>query len=386
MPDLRIAALIPAAGLSSRMKAFKPLIELGGQTLVERVVKLFEKAGIADIVTVVGHRCNDLIPVLEQTTSRWVFNPNYREGMFTSIQQGLRALPKSCDAFFVLPVDTPLVRSLTVRQLMKAFGRRSALICYPQFQSKRGHPPIIDSRLIDAMLAYSGQGGMRAFLRKYATRACTVPVADAYIRMDADTEADFARQRKAFKRYTIPTLYECQNLIAHYFNVSPAIEVHGRTVAWVARRLGAALNVNGRSYDLDLLMAAGLLHDVCRGQPNHARKAAEELRAAGFPEISEIVGEHMELNIEADAPINETALLYLSDKIVKGDRIITLADRKSFMLKKYAHDASIQRRILTRLNTAQKIQSQIEDMVGSSLESILGDVQSTDYTDLIGIC
>jgi len=374
MPDLRIAALIPAAGLSSRMKVFKPLLELGGQTLAERVVRLFENAGITDIVTVVGHRCDDLIPVLEQTSSRWVFNPNSREGMFASIQQGLRALSPSCDAFFLLPVDTPLVRSLTVRQLMKAFGRRSALICYPRFQSKRGHPPIIDSRLIDAMLAYSGQGGMRAFLRKYATRACTVPVADAYIRMDADTEVDYARQRKAFKRYTIPTLDECQHLIAHYFNVSSAIEMHGRTVAWAARRLGAALNVNGRSYDLDLLTAAGLLHDVCRGQPDHARKAAEELRAAGFPEVSEIVAEHMELDCEVNTPIDETALLYLADKVVKGDRIITLAARKSVMLEKYAHDASIRQRILTRLNTARTIQFRIEDKVGSSLERILGDV------------
>jgi CTP:molybdopterin cytidylyltransferase MocA len=374
MPDLRIAALIPAAGLSSRMKAFKPLIDLGGQTLVERVVNLFETAGIDDIITVVGHRCDELIRVLDRTASRWVLNPNYRDGMFASIQQGLRELSQSCDAFFVLPVDIPLVRSLTVQQLMKAFHHRSSLVCYPQFNSQRGHPPVVDSCLIDEMLAYNGQGGMRAFLQKYSSRAETVPVADAYIGMDVDTDSDLALLRKALQRYTIPSLDECQIMLAHYFNVSAAIDAHSRKVAEVARRLGASLNANGCSYDLDLLTATGLLHDVYKGHQDHAGKAAAKLRAAGFPEVAEIVADHMDLNIEGNVTINETSLLHLADKIVQGDRVVNLDTRKSVMMKKYAHDASIQQRISARFNTAQKIQSQIEDLVGSTLQDILGDV------------
>jgi CTP:molybdopterin cytidylyltransferase MocA/HD superfamily phosphodiesterase len=373
MTDPSIAALIPAAGLSSRMEAFKPLIEVGGQTLVERVVNLFESAGISDIVTVVGHRSDELIPVLERTASRWVFNPDHSGGMFTSIRKGLEILRGSCDAFFVLPVDIPLVRSLTVRQLMRAFQKRSSLICHPRFGSGRGHPPLIDSCLINEMLDYGGQGGMRAFLKKHADRADDIPVADAHIHMDLDTEEDLALLQKAFQRYTIPSPDECLVMLEHYFDVSSAVQKHCRAVAGVARRLGAALIDGGRSLDLDLLTASGLLHDICKGREDHAARAADALREAGFPGVAEVVAGHMDLQGKVGDTMDERALLYLSDKIVQEDRVVTLDERRADLMGKHGQNTSARERITERLDTAQRIQYQIEAAVGMSLERLLRD-------------
>ena len=371
MPDLKVGALIPAAGLSSRMKAFKPLLEIGGQTLAERAVNLFQSAGINDIVTVVGHRHDELIPVLERTASRWVFNPDHRGGMFTSIVKGLETLRGSCDAFFVLPVDIPLVRTGTVQRLMEAFRNRSCLICHPWFPSRRGHPPIIDGCLINEMLAYGGQGGMRAFLQKYSDRADDIPVADAHIHMDVDTEEDLDLRRKAFERYSIPSADECLVMLEHYFDVPPDVQKHCRAVAGVARRLGAALIAGGRSLDLDLLTASGLLHDICKGREDHAARAAGALIEAGFPEVAEVVAGHMDLQTAEVGTMDERALLYLSDKIVQEDRVVTLEERRAAMMGKHGHDTSARERITERLDAALRIQSQVETALGRTLEGIL---------------
>ncbi len=200
MSDLRTGALILAAGRSSRMKKFKPLLQLGDKTLIEYVIGLFESTGIDEIVTVVGHLSKDLIPVVEKTTSRWINNRRYDEGMFSSIQQGVQALRNRCDCFFLLPVDIVLVRQESVRTLLESFKKNSSiLICIPSHRLRRGHPPLISSSLIDKIQEFDGLDGMRGFLRQYENRTRIIPVPDKYILMDIDTMDDFILFQKEVK-------------------------------------------------------------------------------------------------------------------------------------------------------------------------------------------
>ncbi len=181
------------------MNGFKPLLTIGSKSIVEHVIGLFESLGVSDIVTVVGHRAEELIPVVCRTSARYVVNPNFHNGMFSSIQAGVKEFNQTCDGFFLLPVDTPLVRPSTLESLLQAFRDESSpLICYPQFNSRRGHPPLISSSLISEILLYDGRGGMRAFLRKYKSQTINIPVDDAYIRLDADTRADLSLLREAY--------------------------------------------------------------------------------------------------------------------------------------------------------------------------------------------
>jgi len=186
-----ISAIILAAGFSSRMKGFKPLLRIGEKTFAEHAIALFKRAGLGDIVTVVGYLSEKLIPVVKAASSCYVINDNYHDGMYSSIQTGVNALKHSCDAFFLLPVDIPLGLPTTIRQLSNAFCKNSlSMVCYPQFQSRRGHPPLINSKLIDEILSYSGQGGLREFLRRHENLAISIPVEDPFIRLDADTPKD----------------------------------------------------------------------------------------------------------------------------------------------------------------------------------------------------
>lgn len=202
--QLRIGALILAAGRSSRMGEFKPLLEIDGTSLIEHALALFRNTGVEEIVTVIGYRSETLIPIIERAASRYVVNENYQNGMFSSIQKGVAELKDKCDVFFLLPVDIPCVRTATVRQLLEQYYENSsALVCYPQFESRRGHPPLIAGSLIDHIISYVGEGGMRGLLRRYEDQAITVPVTDPFLLLDVDTKQDFFRLENEIKKYTI---------------------------------------------------------------------------------------------------------------------------------------------------------------------------------------
>ena len=375
MTDLTVTAIVPAAGLSSRMKEFKPLIKIGGQTLIERVVRLFQAAGVAEVVVVVGHRSDEIISVLEGTIARVVTNPDYRAEMLTSVQVGARVLQGRSDAFFVLPVDIPCIRSMTIRHLMERFSDRKALLCHPLFELRRGHPPLIDSSLIEKLLAWHGEAGLKGFLDEYGDRSLDVPVADAWIRRDVDTDEELAALRRDFERYTIPSSEECSVMLEHYLAVPEAIKAHSRAVAKAAMRIGEVLNAAGKHLNLSLIHASALLHDICKGEKNHADKGAAWLERNGFPEVASIVAEHTDIlwkeERKAGDAVDEMALVYLADKILGGERLLTLAERKEAALVKYGQEEAVRQNITARFNRAEKIQSAVEKITGRTLDSIL---------------
>lgn len=200
---MKIGALILAAGRSSRMGCFKPLLEIKGKSLIENTVNLFRNTGVQEIVTVIGYRAEELLPVLVAISSRYVVNESYQNGMFSSIKRGVAELRDRCKAFFLLPVDIPCVQVATVKKLLENYYENpTTLVCYPQFDARRGHPPLIAGSLIDHILDYTGEGGMRGFLGRFEDQAVDVPVDDPFVRLDVDTKEDFFRLEIEMKKYT----------------------------------------------------------------------------------------------------------------------------------------------------------------------------------------
>lgn len=184
-PDL--AAVIPAAGYSRRMGAFKPLLPFGSGTVVERVIATTREAGIEAIRVVVGWQADRLIPVLERSGVAWVMNERFAEGMYTSIQAGVHNLPIGVAAFFLLPGDMPLVRSATLTRLIAKWDARPGGILYPCHEGRRGHPPLIARAYIPEILADTPHGGLRSLLARHAQDAHDIDVADSGVLMDLDT-------------------------------------------------------------------------------------------------------------------------------------------------------------------------------------------------------
>jgi len=187
-----VAAIILAAGFSSRMVEFKPLLPLGGSTVIETAVNVFIRAGISDTTVVIGHRADDLRLVLDRICIRRVINERYKKGMFSSVVAGLQSLGPEVGAAFLLPVDIPLVKSRTVEEIVKAYHRLGQRIFYPVFQSQRGHPPLIPANLFAEIMSWSGDGGLQSFLEQHEAQATEIEVGDEGILLDIDTPDDYS--------------------------------------------------------------------------------------------------------------------------------------------------------------------------------------------------
>jgi len=361
-----VAAIVLAAGLSSRMKKFKPLLHLGGVTALERIVRTYREAGVADVRVVVGHRFDELQPIVERLGCHMVLNRRYPEGMFSSVSAGIGTLHRGIDAFFVHPVDVPLVRAATIRRLLQAYRESHSDLFYPSFLGTRGHPPLIAGRHASTIADRNEEGGLRNVLACWEAGAVEVSVADDLVLHDMDTPDDYQSLAERVKRLDIPTPAECQALLAMH-RVDERIIRHCREVARLAVEFGEQLNRAGCNMDLNLLTSAGLLHDITRHEPDHARTGAQLLQQCGFNAVADLVASHMNYPSPVSAPISEAAVLYLADKLVCGERRVSLTERFSQALERHAGHPEISEKVRGRLVAAQVIQHRLESMLGHPL-------------------
>lgn len=376
MPDRpKPSAIILAAGYSSRMGKFKPLLELGGLAAIDRVILLYQAAGVTDIHVVTGFRSTTIQEAVRSRGIHLVHNPDHDAGMFSSVLAGVNALPETTRSFFIHPVDIPLVRAHTLTALMAAGDMHSPAIVYPSFDDHRGHPPLIRGDLRKAVFAHDGEGGLRAFLGRYANEAREVPVADAGVLLDMDTPDDYAHLSNRSAAAAILRDDECRMLMEKVCRVPATIIDHCRQVAAVAQRLAEAVNAAGGAIDVALVRSAALVHDVARLENDHAAAGADLLRQMGFPAMAAIVAAHMSIDVDEQAPVDEAQVVHLADKLVAGSAVVGLAARFDAKLKKYGHDAMAAEKINRRRQTALAIQTKVELAAKTTVDQIF--LQST---------
>jgi len=371
-----ITAIILAAGYSERMGAFKALLPLGGTTVLERTIKLFRGAGIQDIRVVVGHRANDLLPLIRSLQVRPLLNECYQEGMFSSVAAAAESLEDASGAFFLLPVDIPLVRRETVELLMHSFRNNGARILYPACHGRRGHPPLISNSYRDSILSWNGNGGLKALLREYEGDSATIETGDDGILQDMDTPGDYERLRDTVHTTLIPSRQACEQLLSERFATDSPVVEHCRAVAHLAFLLAGRLNNRGCDLNPALIEAAALLHDLAKGEPHHAAAGAELLRKKGYGAVANLVAAHMELLPCAGDTIDAADLLYLADKLVEGTRFVPLETRFRHQLERHAHELQILAKLTRRLENARTIQRRVEALLGVPLSDLQMDFPS----------
>lgn len=186
---MQTAALIVAAGMSSRMGDFKPMLNIGSISVAQRVVATFQQAGIHRIVMVTGYNATMLERHLAGNGIIFLRNEDYETTqMFDSAKIGLAYLEDKCDQVLFTPVDVPLFTSGTVRALLES---RAPLAC-PVCQGQQGHPISIASNLIPRILADDGGQGLKGAMERCGQPLCRVEVDDPGTLQDADTPEDFS--------------------------------------------------------------------------------------------------------------------------------------------------------------------------------------------------
>lgn len=167
----------------------------------------------------------------------------------------------------------------------------------------------------------------------------------------------------------IPTPDECRAILEQ-MKVSDDVVRHGQRVADVAGRLALRLNDCGLCLNVALVRAAAILHDLAKGQPDHARSGARILVDLGFPGVARIVALHMDCDFQEGAPLDEAAIVYLADKLVQEDRVVSIPERFKRSLEK-AGTGPTMLFVKQRWETTQRICSAVQQAVGSDLQEVL---------------
>jgi CTP:molybdopterin cytidylyltransferase MocA len=339
---------------------------------LETAASRMREAGVSDIIVVSGHNKALIAKESKRLGCGHTHNKNYKSGMFSSVASGIKSLPPSTEAFFLLPADTPLVKTATYKALVEAFygddGNNE--VVYPLFQGARGHPPLIGRSLIEPILSWQGEGGLRAFMADFPHKAIERPVADRGTVLDMDTPEDYEILLAYAKREFYPDCHECVELL-RIAGTPERVVRHEFAVAERAMLLADALAGHGVNIDKNLLFSACLLHDIAKGERDHEARGASWLRKLGYRKVASIVASHKDL--PASKKIGEAEILYLADKITDGTVTSSLQNRLARMESRFPPDSEAIRGARRRITTASEIQRKIEETSGMKLEKILGD-------------
>ena len=163
--------------------------------MIEHVVESVLGAGIERVGVVTGHQAERLERTLSGQPVTIVPNPDYGEGLSTSLRAGLSWLGTDPDATFICLGDMPGLSSDHLLALAQAFeGAPSPMICVPSYRGTRGNPILWPRAYFEEMAALSGDRGARDLLTRYAHRVRRVEVEGPGVLRDIDTRKDLARE------------------------------------------------------------------------------------------------------------------------------------------------------------------------------------------------
>lgn len=180
---MKTGAIVLAAGES----------QISNIPLLKRELDTLRTAGISPVVVVTGHDADNVMKELVHRKVIFVHNPDYKtSGMMDSIQLGISRLDGKCSRAVITPADVPSFSEDTISIVTGAEGD----LVIPSHNGKPGHPLCIDMRCADAVLDYSGSGGMRGLIDSGTLISVTIDVDDPGILIEADSKQSFAKSIK----------------------------------------------------------------------------------------------------------------------------------------------------------------------------------------------
>ncbi|KAA1295475.1 MAG: nucleotidyltransferase family protein [SAR202 cluster bacterium] len=191
MPN--IAAILTAAGYSSRMGQMKALLPWNGISLIRHQINSLRKGGCSEIVVVLGHRSNDVCGELSGQNVTLTKNVDYKTGRVSSIKCGVQSASQEADCYVLLGVDQPRTHDV-IAKLVESHIETGALITSPRFENKGGHPVIFSSQLRKEILSLDEvDGGLRKIFNEYRNVVNEVQFSDSRIHLDLNTYEDYQK-------------------------------------------------------------------------------------------------------------------------------------------------------------------------------------------------
>jgi molybdenum cofactor cytidylyltransferase len=168
------------------------------------VLKLAKSVCASDVdhvLVVLGHEAEKIRSALHDLPLSFIHNPGFREGMTSSIQSGVKALPEDCDGFIICLADMPFSETSELNHLIHTFQENriegKKMIVVPVFEGQRGNPVLFSSEFRKDILTHKGYG-CRGIILNYPECVKEVIVQNDYILRDIDTLEDYEKETRPY--------------------------------------------------------------------------------------------------------------------------------------------------------------------------------------------
>ncbi len=190
-----IGAVILGAGESKRMGEPKVLLPCGEKTMIETVIETTLDSRVDKTLVVLGSHWRKIGRIVKAYDVQITVNLRFREGMLSSVQRGISALPRSSRAAVIVLADQPALSARVIDSLIGAYFRRKKGLVVPVYRKKRGHPLLIDLKYRQEIGKLDPRIGLRQLLQRHPDDLLEVKVSSPAVLSDIDTIQDY---KKAF--------------------------------------------------------------------------------------------------------------------------------------------------------------------------------------------
>ena len=191
-----ISALILAAGESRRMgKQNKLLLPIGGEALLVKLVASVCASDVGQVLVVIGHEAEKIRRELNEFPLNFVYNPNFSEGMTTSIKYGVKEISNECDGLLICLGDMPFINTSEINKLIHAYVKNrikgKGLIVVPVFKRQRGNPVLFSIEFRNDILKHKKVSGCKEVIMKNSDSVMEIEMDDEKMLLDVDTMEDY---------------------------------------------------------------------------------------------------------------------------------------------------------------------------------------------------
>jgi molybdenum cofactor cytidylyltransferase len=202
-----VSAIVLAAGMSTRMGRNKLLLTFRDKPLIVHAVDTLLASKAGEIVVVLGHESEKVWDELENYAGqasnggqrrrvRLVKNPDYRDGLSTSVRSGVQAVSPEAEAIMIYLADQPLLEPADVDRIIAAFATVKAddkMIVVPFFKGERGNPVLLDASLRDSILGIVGDVGCKGVIKRYPEKVYAIEMENDHVVRDVDDVQAYER-------------------------------------------------------------------------------------------------------------------------------------------------------------------------------------------------
>jgi molybdenum cofactor cytidylyltransferase len=189
-----LSAIVLAAGMSTRMGQNKLLLDFKDKPLIAHAVDTLLASEIDEVIVVLGHEADKAQEKLRGKQVRLIQNPDYREGLSTSVRAGVNAVSSQAAGIMVYLADQPLLEPADANRILRAFTHAKEVgksIVVPFFDGQRGNPVLLDSLYREAILGVVGDVGCKGVIRRYPDQVFVVEMENDHVVRDVDNMEEY---------------------------------------------------------------------------------------------------------------------------------------------------------------------------------------------------